>query len=54
MIKTALKNKTLAMLLVVLFGLGMLSGCASTSGDDCGCDSGDDDCKEKCVQDLPI
>ncbi len=53
MMKTEFKSKTLTGLLVLLFGLAALSGCAST-GDDCNCDEGDEDCKERCVQDLDI
>jgi len=48
-----LKGKTLAALLVLMFGLSAMAGCAST-GEDCGCAEDDVDCKERCLQEKDV
>jgi len=55
-------NNFLATLLLALMALFMLPGCSSTeeapppedTSGDCNCPEGDLQCKEACVQDLPI
>jgi len=57
MFKTEIKSKTLTGLLVLLFGLAAITGCAGTGeggGGDCDCAESDLQCKERCLQEAPI